>query len=123
MCRKCYNYAYSRDLLTVMAYKRPTEEYFFEKVDTSAPCWEWTAGKDRDGYGVFSVYRRERKKYRAHRWCWEFLCGEKLGNLVLDHSCRNRPCVNPDHLEPMTKEEHDAKTLREVYGIVKNTPG
>lgn len=126
LCSREYQAARKSGALEVKRYRRPPEEYFFEKVDTSGPCWDWTADCDRDGYGRFSVGLRHGDlagTYRAHRWCWEFLCGVQLGELELDHSCRNRKCVNPDHLEVMTKRQHNAKTLSEVHGIGEKLAG
>lgn len=79
------------------------EERFWSKVDKSGECWEWTAGKYAWGYGQFSVGY---KKIRAHRWAYEHLVGPIPEGLVIDHLCRNPPCVNPAHLEPVTGAEN-----------------
>jgi len=59
--------------------------------------WLWLGDIDRDGYGV--VYR-DSYNWRAHRWVWALVHG--LTELPLDHLCRTRNCVNPEHLEPVT---------------------
>lgn len=125
MCNKHYLRKYLKGEIEVLPQGQPIEYYFFRWVDASAPCWEWTGNLDRDGYGRFKVGpaagrpASEVGTFAAHRWSYEFLTGEKLGDLVLDHACRNRPCVNPDHLTPMTKWDHDSKTMREVHGIIR----
>ena len=73
---------------------------FFTKVDASGPCWEWTGHINAQGYGVLRVNRSESPR-RAHRLSWELLVGEIPSGLVIDHLCRVRHCVNPDHLEPV----------------------
>ena len=73
-------------------------ERFWEKVDAEGDCWEWT-GALSGGYGQF---RTEAAVSRgAHRWSWEHLVGPIPSSMQLDHLCRNRRCVNPDHLEPV----------------------
>lgn len=79
------------------------EEYnFWRKVRPTGFCWEWTAHKISDGYGGFAV-SRVGKKYVAHRVAYTLLVGPVAGDLELDHLCRNRACVNPDHLDPVTR--------------------
>jgi hypothetical protein len=90
----------------------PVEEYdtwarFMAKVDKAGPvpearpelgpCWVWTAARFQSGYGMFVL---EGKRRRAHRVLYVWESGEP--GLPLDHLCRNRACVNPDHLEPKT---------------------
>lgn len=68
-------------------------------------CWEWTGSKQRQGYGRLG--RTEGGKYTelmAHRIAFELYVGPIPEGLVIDHLCRNRGCVNPDHLEPVTNE-------------------
>ena len=82
---------------------RPVEARFWEKVDVDPlGCWLWTASVNEDGYGQFMADR----SVLAHRFAFELLRGPIPRNLELDHLCRVRPCVNPDHLEPVTHEEN-----------------
>lgn len=84
------------------------DERFWSKVDASGPCWEWTAGVGVGGYGRFALSRLNDKTrcVYAHRYSYELLVGEIPEGLVIDHLCRNRKCVNPDHLEPVTQQEN-----------------
>ena len=76
------------------------EERFWFKVDAMGVCWEWQAAKDTKGYGVFNP---NGTLVRSHRFAYENLVGPIPEGLQLDHLCRNRICVNPDHLEPVTQ--------------------
>lgn len=66
-------------------------------------CWEWTAGRNAQGYG--HVMTDDGRMRRAHRVIYELLVGSSMG-VVLDHRCRNRGCVRPDHLDPVTQREN-----------------
>jgi hypothetical protein len=89
------------------------ETRFWSKVDASGVCWEWTAAKLPYGYGFFWYIDR---MVRAHRWAYEDLVGPIPNGLTLDHLCRNPPCVNPDHLEPVTAEENISRSKSYLRG-------
>lgn len=86
---------------------------FWAKVNKDAPngCWEWT-GALTGGYGYFGRMTPDGPhNFNSHRAAYESLRGPVPDGLVLDHLCRNRRCVNPDHLEPVT---HKTNILRGV---------
>ena len=62
-------------------------------------CWVWTGGTKGPGYGCY-------KRGYAHRVSYQVFVGEIPEGKVMDHLCRNRICVNPDHLEPVTMGEN-----------------
>jgi hypothetical protein len=67
-------------------------------------CWEWTAGIQSSGYGAFWPERTQ--MVLAHRYAWERTRGPIPAGLWIDHLCRNRRCVNVDHLELVTPAEN-----------------
>ena len=71
-------------------------------------CWEWLGSRTPTGYGTFKWQGRTSP---AHRWMWRVLRGEIPSGLELDHLCRNRGCVNPEHLEPVTHDENVRRSL------------
>jgi len=79
---------------------------FWAKVELPDPdtgCMNWLAGKFSNGYGQF---RLGGSKYRAHRISYTLAYGEIPADKVLDHICRNRACVAPDHLETVSQREN-----------------
>lgn len=75
---------------------------FWSKVRQTDSCWLWT-GATSDGYGRFA---HEGRTDVAHRLAWRALVGPIPDGLHIDHLCRVRRCVNPEHLEPVTCREN-----------------
>lgn len=68
----------------------------------ASECWLWAGFKAPNGYGQVYAPGYGRSPQRAHRVIYEALVGLIPQGLVLDHLCRVRCCVNPEHLEPVT---------------------
>ena len=83
----------AKDLLEVLS----------DKVLIGDGCWEWMGYRTPKGYGGVAI---KNKTHRAHRVVYELLVGPIPVGLDLDHICRNRGCVRPDHLEPVTCKEN-----------------
>lgn len=79
----------------------------FVMPEPNSGCWLWMGAINKQtGYGAFG---KRRKVYSAHRISYEIHKGEIPAGLEIDHLCRVRCCVNPDHLEAVTSREN---TLR-----------
>lgn len=87
------------------------EGKFLERFDLSVDpedCWEWTGWRQEHGYGAIRVKNRnEVGNFRAHVVALA-IAGIRApeGDYVVHHLCENRGCVNPDHLEWMTRTAH-----------------
>lgn len=75
----------------------PIEAFYI--VDSVTGCWNWTQNKNQKGYGL---YRYNGGIKMAHRYLYIKYKGTIPAGLEIDHLCRNRACVNPDHLETVT---------------------
>ncbi len=81
-----------------------------DKFTVGDGCWEWTGAKQR-GYGAISAggdsdSRKGGRTLRVHRVLYEIMVGPVPEGMELDHLCRNRACVRPGHLEPVTTREN-----------------
>lgn len=85
-----------------------SQRFWMKVAIVPSGCWEWTAGLWGGGYGRFVVDGRH---VQAHRWAYESLVGPIPVNLQLDHLCRNRRCVNPNHLEPVSNRENGIRGI------------
>lgn len=94
---------------------------FWKYVDKTDGCWLWTAGT-QDGYGAFRCQNRTRS---AHRVSFIIAGGKVDPSLDIAHTCANRLCVRPDHLEQKTRAANMAnrETRRRISAANKNNQG
>ena len=88
---------------------------FWRKVDKNGPvpplrpdlgnCWVWTASREKKGYANYKMGKDAPNK-RVHRISYELLVGEIPDEYVIDHLCKIRFCVNPNHLEAVSNKEN-----------------
>ena len=93
---------------------RPAAERFWEKVEFTDSCWLWTASTNRYGYGQFRLNGR---MIGPHCYAYEFCVEDVPVGLQIDHLCRVRNCVNPDHMEVVTSRTN---TMRGVGPTARN---
>jgi hypothetical protein len=104
-----------------------TTRYVEEARGFSSPCWIWQLKIHKvSGYGIVRVAGRDKL---AHRWSYEQQHGEIPDGMQLDHLCRQRDCINPYHLEPVTPMENTRRSsvsklsdeqVRMIYALTQS---
>ncbi len=88
--------------MPIGVYARPaTEKRFWAKVEKTETCWLWRGCLSKYGYGHFCA--NGRKNTFVHRYSFTLHGGQMIDGLQIDHLCRVRNCVNPQHLELVTR--------------------
>jgi len=83
--------------------------YMSRYTEDENGCWNYTGSINPAGYGQI-------RQTTAHRFFWETIRGPIPVGLQLDHLCRNKRCVNPLHLEPVTGAEN-MRRRSEAYTV------
>lgn len=73
--------------------------------EPNSGCFIWMGAIGSNGYGKIGISGTNKLAY-AHRAAYEYFVGPIPQGLDLDHKCRMRCCVNPEHLEPVTRKEN-----------------
>ena len=87
----------------------------WSKIKKTRTCWLWGNNKR------YGRYEKNGKRYIAHRFVYEALVGKIPKGFELDHLCRNPPCVNPKHLEPVTPRENKLRGIGVGAMAIKRT--
>lgn len=109
MCRNHYQHWRMRRLECPGAGERPHKpvlplpDRFWSSVNKTESCWLWSGTVCKDGYGELSIGG---KRTRAHRYSWQLRFGQIPDGIEIDHQCRVRSCVNPDHLRLATRKQN-----------------
>jgi hypothetical protein len=86
---------------------RPTVlERMFAKVLVTEGCWLWTGRRTNCGYGGFSAWFEGKRTTQAHRVSFIAQVGPIPSGLEIDHLCRNRLCVRPEHMQLVTHRQN-----------------
>lgn len=84
---------------------------FRARIDDTGYCWPWVGRLDRDGYGIFTVKRNGFNNIvAAHRVAFILANGPIRDGLQVDHVCRNRACVRPEHLDLVTSRTNTMRS-------------
>ncbi len=91
-------------------------ERFWAKVEVKSlsECWNWLGMKDPKGYGRFKWYGRTIRTARIAVVLYGRPVDDRLDS---HHTCRNHSCVNPRHIEMLTRTQHAAKTLKKGHKV------
>ena len=101
ICHACYERMRRAGTLILKERPGPYERLMSRLISADEPLGCWTGRSVReDGYVTVEDSGRA---YLAHRWMYEHFIAPIPEGLDLDHLCRNRACVNPWHLEPVTR--------------------
>lgn len=112
LCNSHWSQRHKGNQLTQIKTEESALDRFERQIEKTDYCWNFTGNgrgsgrsvaKGEDGYG--QLYHNG-KKYMAHRFSYELYKEPIPSGLQVDHLCRNKKCVNPDHLELVDQHEN-----------------
>lgn len=80
-----------------------TPEKFWAKVEKTETCWLWRGSVGAKGYGKFFMAG---VSWLAHRLSYFLTHGSIPDGMEIDHTCFNKICVNPSHIEAVSRQEN-----------------
>lgn len=86
-------------------------------VEKSQDCWIWLGSINTSGYGQHGSHRKPGSETLAHRKFYAMAYGEIPAGLQIDHLCRNKLCVRPEHLEAVNHKENLMRAPTQVTTI------
>jgi hypothetical protein len=81
------------------------------RIEKRGECQVWTGARNNKGYG--SMRLSTHKTSLVHRFIYEQIVGPIPAGLTIDHLCRNKLCVNVEHLEVVTRSENSLRQWRD----------
>lgn len=122
LCKNHYEQGLRSGKVVATQGRETLEAKFENRVSRSTGCWEWTGAIGPNGYGRMTHKKDGRYvKLYAHRVSYEMHKGAIPDELVIDHLCRNRKCVNPDHLEPVSNRENILRGTSPIANAARAT--
>ena len=97
-----------------MCYMEKDKKRFHSYYKIIDGCFVWQNYLDKDGYGTFYLRKRAR---RAHRVAYYFANGDIPKDMVIDHICKVRNCVNTDHLRLVTQKENTMNNSNSIGAV------
>jgi len=111
-------YGYKSSTRLIQTSLVPLEQtIFFGHVEKTETCWIWKGTKNSSGYGILHIAGYSQM---VHRASYRHYKGEIPRSLEIDHLCRNKLCVNPDHLEAVTHQENVQRFWSKKNGTKEN---
>ena len=88
------------------------ESYFLKRIKKTETCWIWIGCVKKNGYGMANIY--DHPPDNAHRISYKLFKGDIPKGMQIDHLCRFKACVNPDHLEMVTQKENHRRNIGKI---------
>lgn len=106
-----------------MVTTKSIEERFFERVDKTTDCWNWSGAFSKSNGGMYGSFSpKHHVSIAAHRWSFEYFHKKKISEgMVIDHLCNNPKCVNPAHLRETTQRENILRGNNRAANYAKRT--